>query len=201
MNSVKNVGDLIKRIRINFKNPRALNYYDDRGWHHLSTEEFLAKVKHVTLGLVKLGVQRGDRVGILLAPSAEWTIANLAIILAGGISVPVFANISDENFDFQVAQTEMRLIFVSGEEQFEKVAKHRHLIETLITVNQRPSDRSMISFDDLIAMGYELEQKSPALYPLLEDSLEEHQVANILYTSGSTGVPKGVEVTPAMSPL
>jgi len=105
MESLFTVTDLLNQIRLQSPNPKALSHMENGEWKSLSTETMLHDIKYFALGLRALGLKPEDRIGLLAYPSPFWTISDLAIIIAGGVTVPLFANISDDNFVFEVPQT------------------------------------------------------------------------------------------------
>lgn len=195
MKNIKTFADFLKHIKANFSNPAALNVKDNLEWRHFSTEAYLNLVHDLVLGLVHLGLKKGDRVGILAHPSPHWTIADLAIMAAGCVSVPLFANISEDNFIYEVTQTELKTIFIDGPEQWDVYRKHSHLFQTAISLSESPGDSGVLSFEEVVSQGKFLGEKNPNLYQDIENSLLPSDLAAIIYTSGSTGVPKGVELT------
>ena len=195
MDPFNTVGELIRYIRTKYSHPNALNYYKNDAWHSISTESFLNQVKNLTLALVKLGLKRGDRVGILVPPSPQWTIANIAIIMAGGVSIPLFANISEENYIFEVTQTELKFLFVEGEDQWNRYTLHPAFVKTAIAFDRNSSNNGVLGYQEALNLGAELDKVQPELFAQLENEMKPTDLANIIYTSGSTGTPKGVELT------
>lgn len=197
MNEIHTCIELLKFIENGPPNPKALNYRDDEGWHAISTQAFLDDVKHLVLGMHHLGLQRGDRVGILANPSPNWTIADLAILVAGGVSVPLFANISDENFVYEIEETDMKIIFVEGPEQWDAFLRHQDRFDVAIAMGEAPKNSKIVALKEIIDQGKRLEEKRPHLYDKLKEAINPEDLAAIIYTSGSTGIPKGVELTQA----
>jgi long-chain acyl-CoA synthetase len=189
------VVDIVRHVRQNYSNPKALNYRDKNTWHHLSTETFLSHVRQLTLGLVAVGIKKGDRIGIFAFPSPNWTIADIAIMISGGIIVPLFANISEENFVYETKQTESKIIFVDGVDQWNVFRRYKDSFRLGIALGETPDDSGVISFEDVLKAGADLDQKQPNLYEQLENAIHPDDIGAIIYTSGSTGIPKGVELT------
>lgn len=195
MEQLRSFGDYVRYVRENYSNPTALNYYDAEGWHSISTEVCMQYIRHLALAFVSLGLKKGDCVGILAYSSPFWTLADLAIMIAGGVSVPLFANISDDNFVFEVTQTKLKFICIDGPEPWEHYQHHKKLFDVVIAFQDHPREQNILSWQEAIALGEEYEKKHPKLYEELESSLKGDDLAAIIYTSGSTGVPKGVELT------
>ena len=83
------VGELLLLIEKSYDNPKALSRHTPTGWRSQSTKQMITEVKHLALGLIAQGLKKGEMVGILALPTSRWTIADLAIIAAGGVSVPL----------------------------------------------------------------------------------------------------------------
>jgi long-chain acyl-CoA synthetase len=189
---INTVYDLIKVLEEKFSNPKALNYYEDGVWQSLSTQGFIYDLKRLTYGLISLGVKRGDHVGIMANPSPYWTMADLAIIMAGGVVVPLFSNISDENFIYEVAQANVRYLFVEGNEQEEMFRRHRNLFDNVISLSNRQMIRGTKELHEVLKLGENYWREKPELFDKLGLQLKSDNLMTIVYTSGSTGVPKGV---------
>lgn len=196
MEKLHTCSDILDRLEaISPSNPKAFNTRNAHGWHSLSTKEFLEDVKYVALGLEAIGMQRGDCVGILSNPSTEWTIVDMAIMIAGGVTVPLFANISDENFIYEVNETELSLLFVEGFEQWQMFDRHTNLFKTVIAIGDLPFSEKGMTFAEIKEKGKEIDKRDATHYQKMRDRLQPTDLGAIIYTSGSTGVPKGVELT------
>src|SRR5512135_1687969 len=112
-NTITEVFDYIKR---SYDRPNLLNYRADNAWKAISTREFGEAVECLALGLLGLGAQRGDRIGISAPSSPFWIISDLAITLAGCVTVPVFNRISPENLEFEIEDSRLT-IFIVGDER------------------------------------------------------------------------------------
>ncbi len=196
MKSIETVSQLYQYISETHSNPRALNWRDDDGsWLSLSTQEYLQQVRRVALGLVARGIRPGDKVGIMARPCPGWTVADLAIIATGAVVVPLYANLSDENYIYEIEQTGLKTLFVSGKSEWEKCGKHRDWLDTVISLDDECPDPTAVSVENVMLAGDGLNDAEPDLWNRLLLMAEADDVASIVYSSGSTGVPKGVEVT------
>ena len=195
MNSFSTFGEVVQYVEKNYSNPASLNDREGLHWRPTSTQEFIFDIKRLAYGLIQLGVRKGDTVGILAPSSTRWTIADLAIIMAGGVTVPLFANLSHENFIYEVAQANIRFLFVQGEEQWSMYAEHRTLFEKVIGFDDMFAQHGVMSFHEVLMKGEERWEKQPNLWEELTRQQHTDDVITIIYTSGSTGLPKGVELT------
>ncbi len=191
MKQIFTVGDLLHLIKKNYNNPKAIGTYRDATWHTLNTDEFISEVRHLALGLIASGVKRGEMIGILALPCHRWTIADLAIMAAGAISIPLFANISDDNFHFEVQQTEMKRVFVGEKDQWTRYELTKDLFDEAISLDEKPGVAGVTRYEDLLAKGKAYDEAHPGFYEQQLQSITPDTIGTIIYTSGSTGVPKG----------
>jgi long-chain acyl-CoA synthetase len=174
----------------------ALKYKQGDEWVDVSYEEFGNAVRETALGLMSLGIEKGDRVSILSNTRPEWAYACFSILTAGGVSVSIYQTNSPSEVQYVANHSESKAIFVEDAEQLEKVRKCRADLPALEhIVIFEPSSNSAddaISLDDLRAKGREGEV---AKLDERTSSVSPDDYAIFIYTSGTTGPPKGVMLT------
>lgn len=189
-----NMVDLLKHVEANFNNSTHLNDFKNDKWHSYSTQEILTEIRYLTLGLVSLGIQRGECVGLFAQPSHRWLITNFAVIMAGAVIVPIFPNISEDNFVFEIQQTQIKTIFIFEGDPVGYFDNHRGFFRNIIHLNGTAS-RNTLNYNHLLENGQAFELEQPDCYSRLESLVKDDDLAAIIYTSGTTGVPKGSEHT------
>ncbi|MDX6690287.1 MAG: long-chain acyl-CoA synthetase [Solirubrobacteraceae bacterium] len=173
----------------------ALRYPDGAAWRELSYPQVGDDVRALAKGLMALGVEAGDRVAILSNTRAEWTLADFGAICAGAIVVPVYQTNSPEECQYVLEHAGAKVVFCEDAEQVAKVDTIRADLPDLeLVVCFEGEPGSAMSLDELRAGGApisdeELGERASAAAP--ED------VATIVYTSGTTGPPKGCMLTHA----
>lgn len=121
-----------------------------------------------------------------------WLIADLGAILAGGITVPIFQNISRENLLYEILDAEVKFVFTDNRDFFSLI-KDQNPDLKVITYGFKAENS--ISFEELILLGARVASEKKYNLELLQKSSAPQDLATIVYTSGSTGKPKGVELT------
>ena len=169
------------------ENEYFLNYLSNGKYTNISINDFKNKVICLSLALKDLGIQKGDKVGIFANSSPFWLIFDFAILQVGAISVPIFANISSENLNFEIKDSSMKFMFIDSQERIKDIEKENsHLI--FITHNFCIKEPNFYNFDEILVIGKQI-CDSTGFTPF---EAKENDVFSIIYTSGNTGTPKGV---------
>ncbi len=161
---------------------------DDK-WVPTSMQEFVDQARNISRALISLGVQPGDRVGIISPNRVEWNIMDIAIQQVGAINVPIYPNISTSDYKFIFTDAEIKICFVGTQEIADKInpltqelsfLKHIYSFDILAT---NPHWKELV----LIANETDDSEVQKRM-----DAINNEDLATIIYTSGTTGQPKGV---------
>ncbi|MCB0992293.1 MAG: AMP-binding protein, partial [Acidimicrobiales bacterium] len=174
----------------------ALRYRDGDEWRTIDWGHYGQAVETAAAGLIGLGIEPGDRVGLLSANRPEWHIADLAILSAGAVTVPVYPTSSSSQAAYVLENSGCRVCFVDDHEQLSKVLLRLGdlpALERIVCFGATAGlDRAdlLLSLDQLAQQGADRSTVVERIAALGPDDL-----ATLVYTSGTTGPPKGTMLT------
>ena len=171
----------------------------DGAWREISWQELRDTVRHVAKGLLTLELQAGDRVAILSDSRAEWVQCDLGIMAAAGITVPIYPSSTPDQAAYILQNSGAAAMFVDKSAQLEKILAVRDQVPTLkhiimMTDDPPGTDDSILALADLIGTGSGADDQEAVLEERLKGLTPGHE-ATYVYTSGTTGPPKGVVQT------
>ncbi|MFH1752578.1 MAG: long-chain fatty acid--CoA ligase [Candidatus Omnitrophota bacterium] len=176
----------------------ALRYYKDGKFKGVSWKELWEIMTLIGCAFLDLGLRIGDRVAIISENRPEWAYTDLAILLCGGVTVPIYPTSSTKEIEHILNDSGAETVFVSTKEILDKVASiaGNTPLKRIVTFQEAPSDDPLVMlFEKFMHLGRK--SLSPYKAPLEErgKSVTGDNLVTIIYTSGSTGTPKGVMLT------
>ena len=167
-------------------------------WRSISWREYGEKARHVGLGLVGLGLRPRDVVAVLADNCPEWLYADLGTLCAGGVTNGVYTTDSARQVEYIVNDSASRFVFVENEEQLDKILEVRAGCPELVKIIVFDleglhgfSDAQVLSFGALLELGARYEREHPGVWDSLVELARPEDLAILVYTSGTTGPPKG----------
>src|SRR5258708_1128069 len=180
--------------------PDAVSEKRGDQWVSISAEEFVRRVRRIALGLSELGIHPGDRVALISENRPEWSIADLAILSIGAITVPIYTTQAVDQIEFILTDSGARALMISGG----RVLKHARAgfeglrqLEYVIVFDAKSAtgiDRAT-TLESIEARGATIEREERSAFDQLIARGRPNDLATIIYTSGTTGEPKGVMLT------
>ncbi len=161
-------------------------------WAYYSTQEIIDKANKMSLGLLKLGVQPGDKIAQAVYQNRpEWVIADIAIQQVGAINVPVYPTISPREYEYIFNDSEATYCFVGVNDLYDKVKAAAPNVPTLKGIYTFDKVEGLPFWEDMYAEGDLSEVKARMA------AIDTDDLATLIYTSGTTGDPKGVMLSHA----
>ncbi|MCV6631497.1 MAG: AMP-dependent synthetase/ligase [Flavobacteriaceae bacterium] len=192
-NTVTRLFDLPYYQLEHFPQQRMFNTKKQGKWESLSTEEFLEQVQIAGNALLHLGVQPGDKIALVTtANRIEWHILDIALLQIGAISVPLYATLSEKDYEYILNHSGASYCFVSDEELHQKVSRvqSRTEVKVIYGFALHLGSNDWKRFMDMGAS-----RKQQDLVEEHKGQIQENDLATIIYTSGTTGIPKGVMIS------
>ena len=176
----------------------ALREKDLGIWRATSWRDYGERAKWTGLGLVKLGLARGQVVSILAETVPEWLYVDMGTTGAGGVSNGIYPTNSAKQVEYILNDSRTRFLFVENDEQLDKFIEVRERcpeISNVFILDMEGladfSDPMVMPFDELLQLGREHDAANPGLWEKLVDASKADELALLVYTSGTTGPPKG----------
>ncbi len=181
----------------------ALRARDARNlWRSTTWAAYGRAVEEVAAGLHSLGTDRGDRVAILSWNRPEWQEADLGVLSTGAITVPVYPTSASGQVGYVLGHSGSRICFVENSEQLGRVLEQRDQLPELTHIvvfddDVAINDAMLLSFEELRALGRQELERDHAVVARMREAVSLDDVATLVYTSGTTGPPKGAVLTHA----
>ena len=160
-------------------------------WIKTSTQEYLDKANAISRGLLRLGVNRNDKIAIISSNNrTEWHITDIGVLQTGAQTVPMYPTISAEDYEYILNHSESQYVFVSDFEVYEKLQSIKANVPLLKDVFSYNDIAGCKSWKEILELGADTSNQH-----LVEDrknNVATTDLATIIYTSGTTGRPKGV---------
>jgi long-chain acyl-CoA synthetase len=174
----------------NKPNATALVTKYDGKWTPMSTQEYLDKANAVSRALLKLGVQKNDKIAVISSTNrTEWNIMDIGVLQVGAQNIPIYPTISAEDYEYVLNHSESIYCFVSDEEVLEKVnkIKGKTKLKDIYSFNHITGFKH---YSELFELGKDDSNQSEV--EERKTNVKPEDLATIIYTSGTTGTPKGV---------
>ena len=190
----RTVADLLPTAAREHGSKRAVMYKDESGtWVGKTFEEVSAISRDLSLGLIDLGIAKGDKVSILANTRPEWTYFDFAALTAGATVVPIYQTNSPDECQYVLENSDAKAVIVEDDEQLEKIREVRDRCPQLEhVIRMTGSCDDAISMEQLSSRGAARQQSE---WEERWSSVEPQDICTFIYTSGTTGPPKGCVIS------
>jgi long-chain acyl-CoA synthetase len=176
----------------------AFQYRSDTGWTKQTWAQTEVLVRQFASGLIALGVESESRVAILAGTRWEWILADLSILAAGGATTTIYPSNTADECAYVIADSDSILVVAENDAQVAKLRAVREqipLVRHVIVIDGTADGDWVLTLDQVRATGSELAAAGAAEYAARIASITPDRLSTLVYTSGTTGLPKGVELT------
>ena len=190
---IKRVFDILDLFKQQYRKDDVLCSKVNKKWKKYSSDDLINYSNWVSYSLIKMGLTESDKVAIISNNRPEWNFCDFGSQQANIVTVPIFPTISNHDLQFILNHSEAKLIFISDKVIYAKLValeKDLPLVKTIISFEKIDG---LMSFDEFINLGIENEV-SEKLNDIKTKILPSN-LLTILYTSGTTGTPKGVMIS------
>ncbi|UWY27973.1 AMP-dependent synthetase/ligase [Flavobacterium sp. TR2] len=171
--------------------PVALATKKNGVWEKTSSEEYIAKANAISRALLRMGVQKDDKIALISSNNrTEWNVMDIGILQTGAQNVPIYPTIAEEDYEYILNHSGSIYCFVSDEEVLQKVNAIKANVPSLKEVYSFNEISGCKHWSDLLVLGEDNSNQSEV--EARKDSIKTDDLATIIYTSGTTGRPKGV---------
>jgi len=161
-------------------------------WEKITTQQVADKANQVSLGLLKLGIKKDDKVAIVSLNRPEWVLADIGIQQTGAVVVPMYPTITEEDYRYIFNDAEVKAVFVSDAALYNKVRAATANIPGILEIYTFDEVNGAKNWNEPLKLG---QGEDPKQLEPIKASISPEDLLTIIYTSGTTGNPKGVMLT------
>lgn len=187
---IKTISDFYYYQLVNKPKKDAFTQKENGKWHSLSSDEFITRAKKLSTGLIQIGIKTGGRVAIISNNRTEWHLADLALQQLGVITVPIYPNITEADYEYILNDCGAKAVFISSQDIVTKIESIKNNVSSLEHLYTFDKVANTNHYSDLL-----INESDDGVIEAKRNILDTDDVATLIYTSGTTGNPKGVMLT------
>ncbi|MEI6900322.1 MAG: long-chain fatty acid--CoA ligase [Bacteroidota bacterium] len=191
MAEITRVFDILEWQRQKFPEKTDLFSIRHHGhWKPYSVSEYIEISSLLSLGLITLGVQKGDRIATIMQNCPEWNFFDMALMQIGAIQVPVYPTISHENYQYILEDAGVKMIILQDSGIYNSLENVFNTLPGLTQIFSIQPVKGIKGWKEILEYGKR--RGEPELIRSISETINPEEIASIIYTSGTTGRPKGV---------
>ena len=194
MSEVKRIFDLFKHFE---DHPDTIGRFVlgekvNKKWQTYNVFEYRRFANKVSAALIELGIKPGDKVATITNNRPQWNFVDMGIMQIGAVHVTVYPTISTEEFEYILDHSESKIVFVANQVLYNKIKPIIDKIKRIEKIITFDNIENTETWNDFISLGEQVIEKYADKINEIKSKIDEDQLATLLYTSGTTGRPKGV---------
>ncbi len=177
----------------NHPSKRCFNYKNEQKWEAISTEKYISDATKVSSSLLNLGIKPSDKIAVISSNNnPNWHILDIGILQVGAQNVPLYATLSEKDYEYILNHSDAKYCFVSDNDLYQKVIsiQNKTQLKKVFSLENSNTNYDWNSFLKIGTSSDFIDEISA-----LKKSVKPSDLATIIYTSGTTGTPKGVMLT------
>jgi long-chain acyl-CoA synthetase len=194
--SHRSIHELLEEVCTSHPQQVAFRYKRDGAWRDMSWGEARDVIRRTARALMALGIEKGSKVGILSQTRLEWTLCDLGTVSCGGVTVGIYPSNLAADCAYIVNHSDAELIVVENGEQLEKILSVRDELTGIRAIvildGDSDPDHGVLSWNDFLQHAEQVDEPS---FEQRAAAIEPDDLASLVYTSGTTGVPKGAMIS------
>jgi long-chain acyl-CoA synthetase len=192
---VKRTFDILDKYLQEFPRKDALGGKNGNDWYTYSTAEYVEKSNLFALGILALGLNKGDKVATVTTNRPEWNFADMGLALTGMVHVPIYPTIGDEEYSYILEHAEIRILLVGDRKLYEKLSPIAANLPAITHIYSFEEVEGVPYYEEILELGKIHQEELKDKLEQIKKEVEPDDLATLIYTSGTTGVPKGVMLT------
>ena len=192
---VKRTFDILDKYLQEFPRKDALGGKNGNDWYTYSTAEYVEKSNLFALGIMALGLKKGDKVATVTTNRPEWNFADMGLAMTGMVHVPIYPTIGDEEYSYILEHAEIKLLLVGDKKLFEKLSPIAASLPAISHVYTFEEVEGAANYEEILELGKIHQEELKDKLEQIKKEVAPDDLVTLIYTSGTTGVPKGVMLT------
>jgi long-chain acyl-CoA synthetase len=184
--------DILDKYIHEFPREDALGGKKDGNWYTYSTEEYYKKSHQFALGMLALGLKKGDKVATVTTNRPEWNFADMGMAMTGVVHVPIYPTIGEDEYKFILEHSETKILIVGDSKLYEKLVPVVRMLPGIQEIYTFEEMEGAKNYEEILTLGVSKRSELESNLNKIKSSIEPGDLATLIYTSGTTGVPKGV---------